>query len=71
MYNTNMIPEWVIRKNCRGIYLGDAACILAIMDGTCAFTKETEKALLFEWTNTMNGCKCAGGSFWVAKSLLK
>ena len=71
MYNTNMIPEWVIRKNCRGIYLGDAACILAILDGTCAFTKETEKALLFEWTNTMNSCKCAGGMKKKKKSLLK
>ena len=71
MYNPRLIPDWVIRKNCKGIYFGEGACILAIVDGTCGFVKETEKALLFQWTNTTNTCKCAGGEFWVAKSLLK
>lgn len=69
-YSIHLIPSWLIEKNCRA-KLAVGACLLAISDGTACFTRETEKALLFEWTNTLNSCKVSGGRFWVAKSLLK
>ena len=70
-YDMNKIPAWVIKKNCRSKY-ADAACILAIQDETACFTRETPKAVLFEWSNTsLNCCHVSGGQFWVAKSLLK
>lgn len=70
-YDMRKIPTWLIRKNCHA-YLSEAACILAIDDDTACFVRETEKALLFEWRNmSLISCHVSGGSFWVAKSLLR
>lgn len=70
-YDMNKIPTWVIEKNCHAKY-PTAACVLAILDGTACFTRETSKAVLFEWSNmSLNCCHVSGGQFWVAKSLLK
>lgn len=70
-YDMRKIPAWLIRKNCRA-YMSEAACILAIDDDTACFVRETEKALLFEWRNmSLISCHVSGGSFWVAKSLLR
>ena len=70
-YDMTKIPAWVIKKNCHAKY-ADAACILAIEDGTACFVRETAKAVLFEWSNmSLMCCHVSGGQFWVAKSLLK
>lgn len=70
-YDMTKIPAWVIKKNCYAKY-ADAACVLAIEDGTACFVRETSKAVLFEWTNmSLMCCNVSGGQFWVAKSLLK
>lgn len=71
-YKPSQIPAWLIEKKYPDHKtLTCGACILAINDGTCGFVKETEKALLFDWSNqSLMSCRAAGGEFWVAKSLL-
>lgn len=70
MANLKNIPAWVIEKNYGRGSIDTSACILALQAGSAAVVKETAKAVLVNWGNTELLQGCAGGEFWVAKSLL-
>lgn len=64
------IPAWVIEKKYGRGSVDAAACILALQSGSAAVVRETAKAILVNWGNTELAQGCAGGEFWVPKSVL-